>query len=216
MLRLIYVMAAAAALASLACSGGGSKGATPTVTSPITPAPSQTTARTATGIASPTIEGGAATPSPATTAAAGDACSPADLTASAVAQGAEGAVGGTVRLTNSGARACNLLPSDAADGIRLRLRDGGGSELAAMPSGASGRPVGSSALAPAATASVTFVWTNYCGAAPTPPLTVSLTLAGGPPVQTNLGAGEGGVPTPRCDAPADPSALSISDVRVGS
>ncbi|HEX5478410.1 MAG TPA: DUF4232 domain-containing protein [Dehalococcoidia bacterium] len=199
------VGAAALILLAGACSGGNGDKKTPTALTGTTPTAAATSATGATataGLASPTVAGGESTPMPAETTAGLRACGPSDVTARASEQSGEGSISGAVTITNTSSAACGIA------GETVTLRDSTGAQLASGSGGSSVQ------LAAGQAASITFIWTNWCGDAPSGPLSVAVDT-GGDPVVTNIaGTSAGAVPVPRCDAQAEPSKLSITDVRV--
>ena len=141
-------------------------------------------------------------------------CRAGDLHAHLFLQGATGSLVGGVDLLNAGARACSLLGwptvsfTGPPTGARWTVK-----RLAAplAPPDELADPPGSlRALQPGKSATVSLWWSNWCDATSTP--------AGGPgkfPQALELGLASGTavvVPVagaPRCDAPQDPSLVSI-------
>lgn len=200
-------LAAAAALVVLAgaCSGGNGSKKTPTIAAGATATATSGAGATVTaGLASPTVPGSESTPTPFKTASGLRPCGPSDVTARASAQSAEGTIGGAITINNSSSSTCALTAPVVA------LRDAAGSQL--VSAGAAG---GALALDPNGQgAAITFIWTNWCADPPSGPLSVAVTAGGDPIVTTIAGTSAGAVPVPRCDAQAEPSKLSVTDVRL--
>ncbi len=143
-------------------------------------------------------------------------CRANELHAHLFLQGATGSLVGGIDLTNAGVSPCSLLgwpqvsfTGAAAAATRWRVKRIASSpeppEVIADPPGSL------RALAPGKTASVSLFWSNWCGPGSQP--------AGGsgtPPDGFKIGLADGSslvVPVahaPRCDAPQDPSLLSVA------
>jgi hypothetical protein len=202
------------ALAIAGCSGGGSsKTATPasTKTSDAATHASPTPAPAASPLASPTADQ-ASTAAPAPSAVPGvRACTAADIQARASEQGLPGAIGGSLILTNGSATPCALTSPPGSGTPHLSLADGGGAAIATQQAVLSGDALPSLTLAAGQRTSVTFTWSNWCGAAPPAPISLSMALSGGDAASAQISGSDASADaTPRCDDPSQPSTLSTS------
>ena len=142
-------------------------------------------------------------------------CRAHDLHAHLFLQGATGSLVGGVNLLNAGPRPCSLLgwPTVSFRGSAARAEKWRVKKLAASPAPPDvlADPPGSlRALQPGKSAGVSVFWSNWCGpgATPTgtqsaPPDAIVLGLAGGTRIALPV------VHAPRCDAPPDPSLVSV-------
>ena len=142
-------------------------------------------------------------------------CRASELRASLFLQGATGSLVGGVDFRNAGPSSCALVghPTVAFVGAAAAQERWQVQLLAASPAPPDvlADPPGSlRALAPGKSASVALFWSNWCGpgAAPTgspgtPPDALSFGLGSGTMVVVPL------TRAPRCDAPQDPSTLSV-------
>ena len=133
------------------------------------------------------------------------ACRAADLRASSYFQGATGSMAGGVAITNRSASVCVISGRP-----HIQLQDTKGRILPTVYHAGSGdgqgAPVQSTELVPRARALAFVVWQNWCGhAAPAVALLVTLPGSGD---RLIVRAGELG--TARCDAPHQPSTLSVA------
>lgn len=136
------------------------------------------------------------------------ACSATSVSLEAGWQGATGSMAGSVRATNTGARACAL--AGPPKGVELRA---GGTPLAlaftaTMQAGSEGAtPAPAVLLLPGGQAFAELVWTNWCGAQRPYVTAVGVTLpdGSGPVDAASVEPGITGVP--RCDAPNTSSTL---------
>lgn len=188
--------------------------AAPTATQVVTPSP----AATATQAAQPAATTMAATPTvvPKVTATAaappagggGQACKASQLSGTASWQGATGAMAGPVILINTSSTPCTLQGSP-----KLEILDAQGQplDINAMPMQTNPTPA-QITLQPKDKARVMFFWRNWCKQGSLGKLSVRVTLPdnGGQVVAPVQPLGPGTEPlTPRCDAPNQPSTLSI-------
>jgi hypothetical protein len=208
-MRRAWWLAVAAVLALLvgACSGGNGSKKTTTTSAGTTPTAAATSGGGATataGLASPTVAGTESTPVALSTNSGARPCAPAGVTARANAQSGEGSIGGAVIISNTTSTFCALN----APTVSLQGADGKELVSGSAPGGAS------PTLAGGQSASITFIWTNWCGDAPAGPLSVAVRAGGDPIVTTIAGTSAGAVPVPRCDAQAEPSKLSVTDIRL--
>lgn len=132
-------------------------------------------------------------------------CTASDLAGAARWQGATGGLAGALTLDVPGPSAC-ALPGQ----LQIDVVDDSGQSLAsAQVTGPSPAPVD---IQPGQSRSLRFVWRNWCGAQPAAPLALSVWL---PTDQDALtvpvadSAGDPSTDTPRCDAPAEPSTLTV-------
>ncbi len=155
-------------------------------------------------LASPVPTPAKATPSPARGLAN---CEPRLLSAYAHWSGATGSLAGAVVLSNRGSSACYLEGRP-----QVELLDGKGRSLAVTLTafnGGDAEPEGFS-LRPGEQAQVFLVWSNWCAAAPEPPIGVRLSLPGSlEPLPVAGAEGRGLTLTPRCDVPEVESRLSV-------
>jgi hypothetical protein len=142
-------------------------------------------------------------------------CQAHDLEAHLFLQGATGSLVGGVNLVNAGSSSCSLVgwPTLTFAGHAASVEKWQVKKLAASPSPpeAIADPPGSlRALQPGKTAGVAIFWSNWCG-----PGSTATGAGGDPPAAMVIGLGSGtslAVPVahaPRCDAPRDPSTVSI-------
>ncbi len=196
-----------------ACSGDhASKTPTPAstrTTAAATP-PASTPASAATPLASATADQ-ASTATPARSSVpGGHACSASDIQARASEQGLPGAIGGVLILTNGAATTCALTSDAGSSAPHLSLTDGRGAAIATQRSPLSGDALSSVTLAAGQRTSVTFTWSNWCGAAPAAPISLSIALSGGAASARISGSDATADATPRCDDSSQPSTLAIS------
>jgi hypothetical protein len=142
-------------------------------------------------------------------------CRAGDLRTRLFLQGATGSLVGGVDFRNAGPSSCSLVghPTVSLVGAAAAQEKWHAHLLAASPAPPDvlADPPGSlRALAPGKSASVALFWSNWCGpgATPTgspgtPPDALTFGLASGTTVVVPLTA------APRCDAPQDPSTLSV-------
>ncbi|MHB1417068.1 MAG: YCF48-related protein [Chloroflexota bacterium] len=170
----------------------------PTVASqPVQPANSPT--------ATPPAVQPAATPPAATTRP----CDASDLTGTAWWQGATGSMAGSIVLTNQSSSECLLGGTPSVE-----LTDGEGKALPVSYTtfDKDGKGPQDVLLAPGGQASIFFVWSNWCGAAPALPVTFHIVLPDDKGSIDTPALNPDGMPRdilPRCDAPAAGSILSV-------
>jgi hypothetical protein len=135
-------------------------------------------------------------------------CQARDLAAVAHWQGASGTLVGGIVLTNQSMVACTLrgLP-------RVQLLDGRDQGLS-VTQATTLSPVASGGVAiqPGHRTAVRIQWRNWCEAAPSGPITLSVTLPGQQSLLNAPLLDPDGVPQrdkPRCDVPAAPSILAV-------
>jgi hypothetical protein len=142
-------------------------------------------------------------------------CRARNLHAHLFLQGATGSLVGGVELLNAGTSSCSLLgwPTVSFTGAAAAAERWQVKKLAASPAPPDvvADPPGSlRALRPGKSASVALFWSNWCGPGATP-----TGASGAPPNAVALGLTSGttiAVPlahAPRCDAPQDPSTISV-------
>jgi hypothetical protein len=132
-------------------------------------------------------------------------CRARDLHAHLFLQGATGSLVGGVDLRNAGSSPCSLLgwPTVSFKGSAARVEKWRVTKLAAspVPPDVLADPPGSlRALQPGKSAGVSVFWSNWCGPLPD---AIALGLAGGTTIALPV------VHAPRCDAPPDPSLVSV-------
>lgn len=142
-------------------------------------------------------------------------CRASNLRAQLFLQGATGSLVGGVDLRNVGSKPCALLgwPTVSFSGAAAATTQWQAKKLASSPAPPDvlADPPGSlRALAPGKSATVSLFWSNWCGlatdpagAAGTPPEAVALALADGTSISVPVNK------APRCDAPQDPSTISV-------
>ncbi len=181
------------------------RASSPTPSGPLAPPPPTTQAPATPGGVVPWSSAPLRPPAPVRPAAvppATPACTADRLHATAGWEGAGGALAGWVRVTSRAGARCRV------DGYpTIQLLDQQGRALPTRTGRAGGSQVTGVLLRPGTAATVTFVWSNWCG--PNPGLLgLRVTLPGG---GTLLPAVQAGTPrglTARCDAPGAPSTLS--------
>ena len=200
-----------------ACSGGGSG----TKTSPPptrTPARGTATAQGATAtpaltaLASATVPGGG-TPTADASAPSGPACTAGAVSAHVDEQGGAGSIAGSVEIKNESAAACLLRPLAGQIVPTLRIKDASGNVLPTDEQPQPGAiPDAAVMLNPGQSAFVTYVWSNWCGAAPSSALSVAYALPGGGEIAAPIA----GVPSqdavPRCDDTSRASTLIVGNL----
>jgi hypothetical protein len=130
------------------------------------------------------------------------ACTADRLHATAGWEGATGSLAGWVRLTSRDRAGCRLRGYPA-----IQLLDQQGRALPTRTGRAGGSQVTGVLLRPGTAATVTFVWSNWCG--PRPGLLgLRVTLPGGGSLVPAVEAGTPRGLAARCDAPGAPSTLS--------
>jgi len=142
-------------------------------------------------------------------------CRAGELAAQLALNGATGSLVGDVELRNAGTTPCALLghPTISFTGAAARQETWRVRELAASPAPPDvlADPPGSlRSLAPGKAASVALFWSNWCGPGATPtgspgasPDALTLRLPSGTTLTVPLSK------APRCDAPQDPSTISV-------
>lgn len=182
-----------------ACSGPATT-PSPTKTPTVTPSPTATPSPTVTPsvTASPAVT---ASPEASASTVANGSCDPADLAARITMwEGAAGSRIASVDLTNEGTVAC-LVPSVA----RPQLLDGQGLVLI---EGEVARPAVGLLVAPGATLQTLVQDSNYCGAAPTAPVTIAFQFLDGDSLMaTPLSANDATVPP--CNGAGEPAHIEM-------
>jgi hypothetical protein len=144
-------------------------------------------------------------PAPARPAAvppATPACTADRLRAAAGWEGAGGSLAGWVRLTSRAGARCHLRGYPA-----IQLLDQQGRALPTTTGRAGGSQVTEVLLRPGTAATVTFVWSNWCGPRPGR-VGLRVALPGGVTLVPAIAAGTPRGLAARCDAPGAPSTLS--------
>lgn len=153
--------------------------------------------------------------------ASASACLAGDLSATAGYQGATGSMAGSIIFTNTGAKSCSLRGTAS-----VRILDSNGTEMVTkqqtMSLDGRDQPV---TLIPGGQAFIFFQWFNWCPAGTTVTSAAS-PVAGGVSFQVTLPGRQGSITVaatgpgsaqrgllPRCDAPGQPSTLSVGTFR---
>jgi hypothetical protein len=199
-----------------ACSGsGGSKTATPTreaATSAVRSPTAMGGTPAVTALASATVEGAGA-PTETSSTSAGPLCTPAGVSADVHEQGGAGSLGGNLEIKNTSAAACVLRPLDGQVVPELRIKDAAGTLLPTQEQSQPGAiPDAAVTLQPGDSAFVTYVWSNWCGAAPNGALSVSYELPSGDEITATIAGTSGQDAVPRCDDSSQPSTLLVGNL----
>jgi hypothetical protein len=129
-------------------------------------------------------------------------CRAGDLSAHLFLQGATGSLVGGVDLFNGGTSACSLVgrPTVSLTGTTAAQVQIKGAAQPKQPEVLADPPGSLRALQPGKSASAALFWSTWCGARPD---ALTLGLASGTTINLPLAH------APRCDAPHDPSAISV-------
>lgn len=140
-------------------------------------------------------------------------CTPADLNATASAQGATGALAGWVQLTNTSNNPCTI---SNANNPNVVLQNGTSNISVKQNGDDTSKNNQDVTLQPGQSVKVHFVWQNFCGTKLTQPVSVVLTLPGTTQTVTATLSGTTSTNTPAVITPRCDNRKTESELKVGN